>query len=273
MHILVTRPIPDAWETQAQIEKLGHQASLAPLLEIELVDLTLESFDGASAIVVTSQNALRSLSFSGLVDKVSHLQVYAVGEATAKLAQELKLRNITAGRGGAADLVPVVVERQTSRKGKVLHLAGDHKAFDMTAALAAKGIVAEDVLAYRQIAASSLPGPVVALLKAGRLGAVTLYSPRTAEVWAGLVKQYGLQTEAKSVPHLCLSDAVAAKLPAADELQIQVAAEPTGREIVALIKGLAAGPRARVESNGRKRPGARQRARTKPASPPPASVE
>ena len=243
MHILVTRPLPDAWETQAQIEKLGHQASLAPLLEIELAELTPESFEGASALIVTSQNALRSLSFSGLADKVRHLQVYAVGEATAKLAEDLKLRNITAGRGTAAELVPVVVERQASRKGRVLHLTGDHKAFDMKAALAEKGITVEDVLAYRQIKAAGLPVPVVALLKAGRLGAVTLFSPRTAEIWSGLARSHGLETEIKNLVHLCLSDAVAAKLPDIPEPQIQVAAEPTGREIVALIKGLAAGPR------------------------------
>ena len=159
MHILVTRPLPDAWETEAQIQKLGHQAILAPLLEIELAELTPESFEGASALIVTSQNALRSLSFSGLADKVRHLQVYAVGEATAKLAEDLKLRNITAGRGTAAELVPVVAERQASRQGKVLHLTGDHKAFDMKAALAEKGIAVEEVLAYRQIKAASLPVP------------------------------------------------------------------------------------------------------------------
>lgn len=240
MHFLVTRPLPDAWQNKAEIEKLGHQVTLAPLIDIVFEDLGADTFDGVSGVIVTSQNALRSLAFAGLADKVKPLQVYAVGEATALLAHELKLRNISAGRGTAEELVPFIVERQTGRAGKLIHLTGDHKAFDMKAALAEKGLAVDDVPAYRQVAAESLPGAVVGLIKSGAVGAVTLYSPRTAEIWAKLAAKHGFGANLATLIHFCLSDAVAARLPREEVRRIEIAAEPKNQEILALIKGLAA---------------------------------
>ena len=125
MHVLVTRPVPEAWEFKAQLEELGLLATCAPLLEIAFNDIAPEAFDGASGVIATSKNGLRALALSGLVDKVQPLQIYAVGEATAAFAEDLKLRNITAGRGTAKDLLPIIMERHASRPGPLLHLAGD----------------------------------------------------------------------------------------------------------------------------------------------------
>ena len=47
MQVLVTRPLPDAWDMKARIERLGLGAVLAPLIEILPLDLTLDQFEGA----------------------------------------------------------------------------------------------------------------------------------------------------------------------------------------------------------------------------------
>lgn len=242
MHILVTRPLPDAWDLQARLKRLGHEVTLSPLIEIVNEDLSLDQFEGASGLIATSQNGLRSLGLSGLAEKVRRLQIYAVGEATAKHAEDLKLPNITAGRGTAEELIPVIAERHKTRPGHLVHLAGDHLAFDVKAALAAQGIEVRPLQAYRAVAAERLPPEAVTGIKSGRIGAVTLMSPRTAEIWTALAARQGLQGELNKLIHVCLSQAVAAKLQLAPSARVEIAEEPNLEEMLLLIKGLAGRP-------------------------------
>lgn len=240
MHVLVTRPEPEAWETKAQLEEHGHKVTCAPLLEIAFNDIAPDAFDGASGVIATSKSALRALSISGLVDRVKPLQVYAVGEATAAYAEDLKLRNITAGRGTAADLVPIIAERHASRPGHLIHLGGDYLAFDLAGALAGKNIKVAVLTVYRSIAAERLPPAVVGVLKSGQIDMVTLMSPRTAGIWVELTTKHGLQTELNKITHVCLSEAVAARLPANSQRRTEIAVQPNGQEMLALIGHLAA---------------------------------
>jgi len=240
MQILVTRPIPDAWHMKSLIEKLGFDVALAPLIEIVTEEIDPIVFEGATGLIVTSQNALRSLHLSAQTGAVQHLQVYAVGEATANHAQELKLRNITAARGTAVDLVNVIAERHKTRKGHLVHLAGDHLAHDMVAALKAHGIDVKTVTSYKSVAATALPPEIVGKIRSGKIDAVTLMSPRTAEIWTDLAAKQDLQAELNRMTHICLSSAIANKLQLAPNSRVETASEPHMNEMLSLIKGLAA---------------------------------
>ena len=240
MHVLVTRPEPEAWKTKSQLENLGLKVTSAPLLEIAFNEIAPDAFDRASGVIATSTNALRALALSGLIDKVQPLQVYAVGEATAAFAEDLKLRNITAGRGTAADLVPVIAERHATRPGHLIHLAGDYLAFDLAHALATKNIKVAVQTVYRSISAERLPPGVVGAIKSGQINAVTLMSPRTAQIWGDLTAKHGLQTELNKIIHVCLSEAVAAQLPPNSQRHTEIAVQPNGQEMLALIGDLAA---------------------------------
>ncbi|MCB1483808.1 MAG: uroporphyrinogen-III synthase [Hyphomicrobiaceae bacterium] len=240
MLILITRPLPDAWHMQSLVERQGQKTLLAPLIEIVPEAIDPAVFEGASGVIVTSQNALRSLHLAGLTPAVRHLQIYAVGEATAKHAFDLKLPNITAGRGTAADLVTPIVERHKTRKGHLVHLAGDHLAFDMKGALAEHGLDVRVVPAYKSVAATALPPEVVGKMKTGQLDAVTLMSPRTAEIWTNLATKHGVRAELDKILHICLSPAVADKLQLGPHIRVETASQPQLGEMLSLIKGLAA---------------------------------
>ncbi len=240
MHVLITRPEPEAWQTQSQLEKLGLQVTSAPLLTIAFNDIASDAFDGASGVIATSTNGLRALAMSGLIDRVQPLQVYAVGEATAAFAEDLKLRNITAGRGTATDLLPVIAERHATRPGHLIHLAGDYLAFDLAGALGSKNVKVVAQTVYRSIAADRLPPGVVGAIKSGQINAVTLMSPRTAQIWVGLAAKHGVQTELNKVIHVCLSEAVATQLPPNSQRRTEIAVQPNGQEMLALMGELAA---------------------------------
>ena len=72
MHVLVTRPEPDAAELKAALEVLGHEVSLEPLLAISSLPIEPTVFEGARGVIVTSRNGLRALAGSaGLARQLS----------------------------------------------------------------------------------------------------------------------------------------------------------------------------------------------------------
>ncbi|MGL4394988.1 MAG: uroporphyrinogen-III synthase [Hyphomicrobium sp.] len=238
-HILVTRPEPDAWTSKIQMENLGLKASLAPLIEIAFDEISPDALEGAKGLIVTSRNAMRSLALSTLLDRILHMQVYAVGEATGLAAKELKFANVTAARGTAEDLVPVIAERHRGKPGHLIHLAGDHVATDLVGDLAAEGVSVRTVVVYRSIAAEVLPPLVNGGLKTGAIDAVALMSPRTAEIWSALADKSGLASQLPNITHICLSEAVADKLQHIPNARIEIAVQPNAQDFLALIRRLA----------------------------------
>ena len=240
MHVLITRPERDAADLKARIEALGCRVTLAPLLDIELLDVAAGTIDAASAIVVTSRNGLRALAKSPALDQARSLLVFAVGDATATLARGMGFERIVEGQGTAASLVPLIVEHASTQTGAIVHLAGDHTAFDLAGALLANGIPLKTVEAYRAVACKTLLEPVPALLAEGAVDAVILMSPRTARTWSDLTQALPRKTDFTKVTHICLSHAVAEGLHSPAPVPIEVASQPNSGEIVALVYRLAA---------------------------------
>ena len=89
MRILVTRPEPDASREAEALAARGHEAVLAPLLNIEFARDVPVDLAGAQALIVTSRNALRALSSRRELEDARKLPLYAVGEATSRAAREL----------------------------------------------------------------------------------------------------------------------------------------------------------------------------------------
>ncbi len=253
MHILLTRPDADVEPLKSRIEQLGHRVSLAPLLTIELQDIASTALQGASAIVATSRNGLRALAASPALSAALHLPLFAVGSGTAAYARDLGFVNILPGAGTAADLVPIIAADPAAKAGPLIHLAGDHLAFDLAGALAQLGIRLTALPAYRSVAAETFAPGIAAGLQAKAFDAVILMSPRTAATWVGLTQKPSFAPTLTAMTHICLSDAVAAEvrakspqkclaspLTSPNAARIEVAAKPNMEEILALVSRLAA---------------------------------
>lgn len=240
MHVLVTRPEADAREMKAQIESIGHRVSVAPLIEIVHEVIEPHSLRGAAALVATSRNAITALASSPAIAMARTLPVFAVGSATASAARRAGFISVIEGPGAARDLAAVVARHPLSKSGPIVHLAGDHLAVDLAPILAAADVVLDVKLAYRSIAAQSLPGAVCQALAASDIDAVILMSPRTAMTWAKLVAG-PLQSQVDRVAHLCLSNAVAAALPGSRSQNVHVAHSPSSDGMLSLIRRLASG--------------------------------
>ncbi len=239
MRLLVTRPEPDASREAEALGLRGHEAALAPLLTIEFCGAVPLQLDGAQGLLVTSRNALRALAAHPELDAALKLPLFAVGEATARQAQELGFADVTIGPGTGAELGALILDELEPKRGPLVHLAGETLAFDLKSALESQGFTVRQPVLYRAVPAPSLPAEALSLLRAGKLDGVILMSPRTAKTLADLLARHGLVTQAKSLVCFCLSEAVAEAV-APLGFDVRVAARPREEDVLALVDSEAA---------------------------------
>jgi uroporphyrinogen-III synthase len=239
MHVLITRPEPDAAALRAQLEALGHQVTVEPLLKIEQLPIANDVLAGIAGLIATSRNGLRALAASAALDAARELPLIAVGPGTAQLARELGFGRIIQGSGTADALVPVVVETSREVYGTLAHLRGEDVAFDLRGALGARGIEVREVVCYRAMPATALAPQTRELLASGGINAVILMSPRTGAIFARLLTAAGLKKTPKSLVLLCLSPAVAATVEPLAPVRVEVAAGPNSAAMLAAVTRVA----------------------------------
>jgi uroporphyrinogen-III synthase len=243
MHILITRPEPDASQMKMQLEAIGHTVSLEPMLRIEPAAIDARALEGAQALIATSRNGLRALQASEALVTARTLPLFTVGPGTAALARELKFERVTAGAGAARDLVPIITAEAAPDKGPLLHLAGEVVAFDLAAALSAAGFKVKALTAYRAVPAAALSAPTLARLAEGAIDAIILMSPRSADTFVQLVADAGIEKDARQAAFLCLSPAVADTLHGLAPAKIEIAASPNTAAMLAAVGRVASADR------------------------------
>ena len=235
MHLLVTRPEPDAGELKARLEAMGHRATLCPLLAIDFTPGRTLDLSGVQGLITTSRNAIRSLAQSEALERARALPIFVVGPATAAEARAAGFARIVEGPAAARDLVPLIADKVSSAKGALLHLAGDTLAFDLGSAVEQAGFEMREEVVYRTRPIEKLEPKAANAISTGALDGVILMSPRTASVFAGLVTDAGLADAARRLAFFCLSEAVAQSLDRLGPVDTRVANRPNTEEVLALL--------------------------------------
>jgi uroporphyrinogen-III synthase len=240
MRLLITRPEPDALKLAGVLEELGHEATVEPLLSVTFEDTDPIEIDGAQALVATSRNGLRALKASAALTAARELPLFAVGRGTAAEGRALGFATVVTGAGTAAELVGHIVAALDPAAGLVVHLAGDTLAFDLKGELEALGFRVVQPVVYRMLPAEALGEETIEQLGMGEIDGVILMSPRTAAVYAALVRKHGLAAAIRPLPHFCLSQAVARRLQPLGSVRVEIAEAPRLEELLALIDDAAA---------------------------------
>jgi len=235
MHLLVTRPEPDAGELKARLEAVGHRATLCPLLAIDFAPGENIHLGDAQALIATSRNAIRSLARNATLEQARMMTIFVVGPATAAEARAAGLTRIVEGPAAARDLVPLIADKVSSEKGTLLHLSGDTLAFDLKSALEQAGFAVREEVVYRTRTLENLEPAAANAIRTGSLDGVILMSPRTASVFANLVTAAGLSDAARRLAFFCFSEAVAQSLDRLAPLDVRVAGRPNTEEVLALL--------------------------------------
>ena len=229
MRVVVTRPQADSERTAAALEALGHEVLVAPLMRIEPVAVDLAGT--WSAIVITSANALQAVPAT--TDGVKTLPVFAVGDRSAEAARRAGFAEVSSANGDIKGLARLVAARAVGAKAPLLYLAGEDRAGDLVAQLAAHGIDAEMKVVYRTVA-EAFPPVLAAALESGDVDAVLHFSRRSAELFVEGARASGVAGPAEDVRHLCLSAQVAEPLAGAS--RVTVAARPEEAALIALLR-------------------------------------
>jgi len=240
MRVLVTRPEPDALKLRAALEQRGHEATVTPLLSVSFDDAQAFDLDGVQALIATSRYALRALRAHPLRAAARKLPLFAVGRATAAEGRALGFETVVTGASRVEELVAHIVAVTDPAAGLMLHLTGDTLAGDLKADLETHGFRVLQRLVYRMRPANALSEEAIEQLASGEIDGVILMSPRTAALYASLMRKHGLTAVARRLTHFCLSSAIAQRLKPLGDTPTQVAEAPRLEEVLALIDATAA---------------------------------
>ncbi|NJM35792.1 MAG: uroporphyrinogen-III synthase [Rhodomicrobium sp.] len=235
MRIIVTRSTADARAQATRLKALGHEPLVHPLLDIVFPELSRINFAGIQGLIVTSRNALRGLRRNTAFAEAQRLPVFCVGEATADLAREYGFAKVVAGEGTAKELVPLIVQSAEPEAGPLLYVTGQHLAFNLEAPLKKNGFTVPRIIVYEARPPSDDAARRLADALREGVPAVILMSPRTAEIFAGIIKRFKLEGEAAAITCYCISDAVAEPLRDIAGLTVAVSSNPTEADLMELI--------------------------------------
>ncbi|WP_374545740.1 uroporphyrinogen-III synthase [Rhodoblastus sp.] len=198
MRVLVTRPSDQAARTAKRLAALGHQAILAPALEIVATGATLPdaAFD---LILATSAQAFAGGPFPAAVRGAP---LVCVGEKTAEAGREAGFA-IDHVAPDAESLAERLIASRPPRSA--LYLAGRERKAALEQRLREAGWRLALVETYEARPATALPPEVRTALDKGEIDAILHYSPRSAGIALGLAGG----VSAARLRHYCLSGEIA----------------------------------------------------------------
>jgi uroporphyrinogen-III synthase len=233
MRLLVTRPEPDATRTARALRTLGHEVLVAPLLA--MLPIAADFAGRYDGVLMTSANAARALVSHPRAAELTLLPCLTVGDRTAEAARTAGFADATSAEGALSDLVDLVASRFAS-SARVLYLAGEDRAGDLSDELAKRGIAVDTVVIYRALAAEKLPAHLTEALKHGGLDGALHYSRRSVGTLLALARHDGAIPALTDIAHYCLSAEVAAPLREAGATRIEIAPRPDEASLLGLIQ-------------------------------------
>jgi len=228
---LVTRPREDSDGVARELSARGFAVAIEPLLDIVSVDAAVETA-GVQGILATSANGIRALARACTERS---LPVWAVGDASARVARELGYARVESAGGDVETLAALVTQRCTPQAGAFLHAAGTVTAGDLSGRLGEAGFAVRRIVLYEAKTATEISPSLAERLRSDGVDVALFFSPRTAATFATLVRAAGLDGSTARIEAFALSPAVAGELASLPWARIHVAAAPTQAALLAAL--------------------------------------
>ncbi|NLH79719.1 MAG: hypothetical protein GX458_02590, partial [Phyllobacteriaceae bacterium] len=252
MRVLVTRAEDQGRATEARLAAAGLDGVVAPLTRIVLDGDVALPLDGAQAIVVTSLNGVAALALNDDVDRLRALPLYAVGDKTAAAARARGFSRVVSASGDRRALAARLVGDLVPTAGALVWAAGADRTAELAVELAAAGFDLRIAEVYRSEPVVDLPDAVAADLAGGRIDAIAVYSPRSAEILVAALEARGFSPSSSRFRIHAISEAAAEPLRRAGYDRIVVADRPDESGLlVTFVQSRAASPEAPDADLGR----------------------
>ena len=228
MHILITRPKSDAAALAQELAGLGHDVTIEPLLQVKFLALPPLDLGNAQALLFTSANGVRAFAQA---DGRRNITAFAVGQATARAAQNAGFEQVFAAGGDVASLAETV-GRTLPPPARLIHIAGSVQAGDLKGDLAARGYDVDRKVLYEATATESLSKETQDKIKGRKIDIILFFSPRTAQIFCKLVDRHRLGDYLDHATAACLSLSVRDILHSLPWRRIVVAKRPTQPDLL-----------------------------------------
>lgn len=235
MRVLVVRPHAQGEATGRRLAGLGHEALLAPVLDIVPTGTEPPEIDGEALVVTSAHAVAAAASWRG---RFGSRPVFAVGARTARALEEAGFDRVLSAEGDGRALADLIA-REIRPGAALLHLAGHDRNPEPGRALEAAGYRLSVWEAYAARAVERLPDGIATALEAGGLDAALHYSRRSAEALVDLAVAGGRAEALAQIAHACISAEAAAGLALLGPATIRVADRPTEEGVFGALDRLA----------------------------------
>lgn len=213
MRVVVTRPERSGKKTAAHLRHRGYDPVMLPLTypayNREAISAAFER--PPAALAVTSAEALRALQTFDLdlADQFPR-PLFAVGAATASVADDMGFQNIMIGEGDGRALAKLI--EKAKLEGPVLYLAGRPREGGFEKTLASMDIELKIAEIYEMRPVTWKSDAVEAVLQEPA-DAVLLYSRETARIFFDLTAAMNLDDFLRHSAFICMSKKVLSAVP------------------------------------------------------------
>ncbi|MDH5748360.1 MAG: uroporphyrinogen-III synthase [Rhodospirillales bacterium] len=232
MRLILTRPSEDSRALAAELESLGVESLIEPLLTVTFNEGSKPDLSGAQALLATSANGVRAFAH---LSRRRDLPVYAVGDATARAAADAGFEIVASATGDVQALAALVRDRLNPAAGALIHIAGSKVAGDLAGMLADAGFQVRRAVLYDARPARALSAAAAAAMRDGTVDGVLFYSPRTAAAFVDLVRAASLETAIGALSAFCLSSAVGREAEALRWARVVIAERPDQAALLAAV--------------------------------------
>ncbi len=210
---IITRPEEDARRFLQAARKAGAHAISMPVIGIHFLDDAAIPQRRWQAVAITSANGARAIARRADAARLTRALAVTVGPASTRAALDAGfLHVLQAARNDVQGVIETILDRLKPEDGPVLYASGAVTRGDLQGALEKAGFEVARAVLYEARPAETLNEEARQALTEAEPGTVALYSPRSARIWARLVKDAGLEQPAARWRHACLSENVAAAL-------------------------------------------------------------
>lgn len=203
--ILITRPQPEADIYAQELQALGFETMVQPVLEITPQAFEIPDLSRYQALIFTSGNGVR---FFAERSQVFDIPVFTVGDQTRAAAMKAGFTHVSSAGGAASDLIDLIARSAPDKARPLLHARGYHTALPIHILLQEQGFNVDLCVVYKADPAASLKAETMAAIKESRIAAIPFFSKRTAESFLDLVQKNGLAPSLSSIKALSMSASV-----------------------------------------------------------------
>lgn len=227
--VLITRPEPGAAKTAASITALGFEPLIASMLVVTICAARPPT--KVAATLLTSGNAV-----AGCPKSLYVLPVFAVGAATAALAQRVGFRHVFSADGDSTALASLVASKLVPEDGPLFLPTGRGQGVSLAAAMRRLGFRVIRRVAYQAKAVKTLPQQAVTALRTGSVDIAMFYSGETSRQFVRLILAARLENSVRDVEAVSISEQAAMALRPLPWRRIRVAAKPNQDSMLVLLR-------------------------------------